>query len=406
MASIVKRGKSYSVVYSTYINGSHKQKWETYHSEAEALRRKEVVESWQRVRQKKMTGKIETVEQLVWAYVRLYGKSRWSLSMYDSSLGLINNYIIPYFGSIRLHELSPRMVAWMYGDLLGQQRYNGKFHRHPGERLSPHTLKSVHKLLHSVFEQAVLWEYVPSNPFQRAILPKTKSAPRPFLAPEQIHILLDNCKDLQLKLAIELAFACTLREGELLALTWDDINWDERTLRVNKTLTRASCAAITALEQRDILYIFSSVRKSASTALVLKAPKTAASNRIVYMPTTVMGTLLLWKGSCGTPPEGSPNLIFTSDRGLPLQNSFLLERFHALLASCGLPKVAFHSLRHSSITYKLILTHGNIKAVQGDSGHAQADMITEVYGHILDQRRRAGAELFEVDFFQGQFPVN
>ena len=89
MASIVKRGKSYSVVYSTYTNGVHKQKWETYHSEDEALRRKEVVESWLRIRQKKTIGKIETVEQLVWANVRLYGKSRWSLSMYDSSLGLI-----------------------------------------------------------------------------------------------------------------------------------------------------------------------------------------------------------------------------------------------------------------------------------------------------------------------------
>ena len=65
MASIVKRGKSFSVVYNTYINGIYKQKWGTYHSEAEALRRKEVVESWQRVRQRKTTGKIETVEQLV-----------------------------------------------------------------------------------------------------------------------------------------------------------------------------------------------------------------------------------------------------------------------------------------------------------------------------------------------------
>lgn len=216
-------------------------------------------------------------------------------------------------------------------------------------------------------------------------------------------MLLANCKDLQLKLAIELAFACTLRAGELLALTWDDIDWDERTLRVNKTLTRASRAAITDLEQRDILYIFPSTRKSASTALVLKAPKTTASNRIVYLPPTVMGSLLLWKKSCRTPPEEAPHLIFTCNRGLPLQSGFLLEQFHALLASCGLPKVTFHSLRHSSITYKLILTHGNIKAVQGDSGHAQADMITEVYGHILDQRRRTSAELFEADFFKGQF---
>ena len=50
----------------------------------------------------------------------------------------------------------------------------------------------------------------------------------------------------------------------------------------------------------------------------------------------------------------------------------------------GLPDVVFHSLRHTSVTYKLKLSGGDIKAVQGDSGHAQADMVTEVYGHIID----------------------
>ncbi len=44
--------------------------------------------------------------------------------------------------------------------------------------------------------------------------------------------------------------------------------------------------------------------------------------------------------------------------------------------------MVFHSLRHTSVTYKLKLSGGDIKAVQGDSGHAQADMVTEVYGHI------------------------
>lgn len=61
----------------------------------------------------------------------------------------------------------------------------------------------------------------------------------------------------------------------------------------------------------------------------------------------------------------------------------------------GLPDVVFHSLRHTSVTYKLKLSGGDIKAVQGDSGNAQADMVTEVYGHILDEDRKKNAQLME-----------
>lgn len=65
----------------------------------------------------------------------------------------------------------------------------------------------------------------------------------------------------------------------------------------------------------------------------------------------------------------------------------------------GLPDVVFHSLRHTSVTYKLKLSGGDIKAVQGDSGHAQADMVTEVYGHILDEDRKKNAQLMENAFY-------
>ena len=59
--------------------------------------------------------------------------------------------------------------------------------------------------------------------------------------------------------------------------------------------------------------------------------------------------------------------------------------------------MVFHSLRHTSVTYKL--SGGDIKAVQGDSGHAQADMVTEVYGHIIDEDRRKNAERMENAFY-------
>ena len=70
-----------------------------------------------------------------------------------------------------------------------------------------------------------------------------------------------------------------------------------------------------------------------------------------------------------------------------------------IIDELGLPDVVFHSLRHTSVTYKLKLSGGDIKAVQGDSGHAQADMVTEVYGHILDEDRRKNSERMENAFY-------
>ena len=62
-------------------------------------------------------------------------------------------------------------------------------------------------------------------------------------------------------------------------------------------------------------------------------------------------------------------------------------------------KVVFHSLRHSSTTYKLKLNHGDLKATQGDTGHAEIDMITSIYAHILDEDRKVNAQKFETAFY-------
>ena len=70
-------------------------------------------------------------------------------------------------------------------------------------------------------------------------------------------------------------------------------------------------------------------------------------------------------------------------------------RFNKLIEEHHLPKVVFHSLRHSSVTYKLKLNKGDIKAVQGDSGHSQTDMVTDVYSHIIDEDRKKNAEFYK-----------
>ena len=61
--------------------------------------------------------------------------------------------------------------------------------------------------------------------------------------------------------------------------------------------------------------------------------------------------------------------------------------------------MVFHSLRHSIATYKLKLNHGDLKATQGDTGHAQAQMLTEIYAHILDEDRKVNAQKFEAAFY-------
>ena len=95
-------------------------------------------------------------------------------------------------------------------------------------------------------------------------------------------------------------------------------------------------------------------------------------------------------------------MVFAGPVGLPTEASRMTFLFKKLIKENDLPPVVFHSLRHSSITYKLKLNGGDVKAVQGDSGHAQASMVTEVYSHIMDEDRKRNAKLFEKEFYSGK----
>lgn len=93
------------------------------------------------------------------------------------------------------------------------------------------------------------------------------------------------------------------------------------------------------------------------------------------------------------------NLVVAQINGRPCEGRIILKELHALREKCDLPEVVFHSLRHSSTTYKLKLNHGDLKATQGDTGHAEIDMITKVYAHILDEDRKINAQKFEAAFY-------
>ncbi len=95
-------------------------------------------------------------------------------------------------------------------------------------------------------------------------------------------------------------------------------------------------------------------------------------------------------------------LVIAGPLGMPIESTRINNALRKLIKKNDLPKVVFHSLRHSSITYKLKLNGGDIKAVQGDSGHAQSKMVTDLYSHIPDDDRMQNAQLFEEAFYSGR----
>lgn len=389
MASIVQRNKSFSVVYTIYDGDKKKQKWETYHSYEAALRRKEQLDLIQQHENERAQYREGALAPFLEEYVELYGRIHWACSTYTSNEGLIRNYIVPFMGSMRLTEFSPKVIAVLYGKLQSDPQ------------ITPSVLTNIHKLLHSAFEQAVLWEYVPRNPFQKASVPKAFPTEIPMLTTDEIKILIQNCDNHMLSIAIHLAFAGSLRKGEILALTWDDVDFQKGTVSISKTLKRVRRDAVDALNGKDILYQFPSVFDEGRTVTVLKRPKTKSSIRTVYLPDYVLDALQEWKETLKPVKRNRSDLILRYSNSRPLSEETLPRLLEKQLLQLGLPVVSFHSLRHSSISYKLVLTGGNIKAVQGDSGHAQAEMITERYGHIIDSCRKQCAQDFEKEFYKG-----
>ena len=412
MASIIKRKKNYSVVYNyTDENGETRQKWETCCSHKAALRRKAEVENQQ------YTGTFlapsdQTVSEFLRDFVSLYGEARWGVSMYDSQTALIANYINPIIGDMEVQAITPRAVDGYVKTLQKTRCVSTRCRQAKTEYVTDKTIEKIIKLLRCAFKQAVRWEIIARNPFDNVILPRTEYAKRDIWTADMIRTALDQCTDSKLYVAMNLSFACSLRMGEILGLTWDNVHIsdeeiaaDDAYIYVDKELARASKRAIDTLNEKDVYYIFTPLLANTSTRLILKKPKTDSSIRKVWLPKTLAYILREWKKSqdelrsfLGDEYQEF-NLVVSQANGRPCEDRIILKEFAKLRADAGLPKVVFHSLRHSSTTYKLKLNHGDLKATQGDTGHAQVDMITQIYAHILDEDRKVNAQKFETAFY-------
>lgn len=210
----------------------------------------------------------------------LYGKSIWSLSVYSGNTGLINNYISPIIGSMKLKDVTARVLEKYYMQLLKTPAVVQHSHQQKAKkndlRCAAHGEKGTQLSYAARFHQAVKWELMEKNPAMYATVPKAETKKREIWDAPTLFRATELCEDERLKLSINLFFACSLRIGELLGLTWDCVDISPESIAagkafvfVNKELQRVSKSAMQTLEKKDVILVFPEIRASNKTVLVL-----------------------------------------------------------------------------------------------------------------------------------------
>ena len=130
--------------------------------------------------------------------------------------------------------------------------------------------------------------------------------------------------------------------------------------------------------------------------------------RTVYLPKTTAKLLQKWlqwqEELKHTPGKVYQDfgLVVTLDNGRPIESRIIGSELKKLIKDNALPEVDFHSLRHTSTSVKLVLSNGDIKSVQGNTGHSQAKMVTDIYAEIDNRHRQENARKFDRQFFSGE----
>ena len=415
MASIIKRGKTYSVVHYEGKGKDRHQVWESGLSYTAAKSRKAQIEHEEKEKnnddgndQDKVNEM--TVSEFIYEFIDKYGRKKWVASTYDGNVGLLENYVHPYLGDKKLKSIKTKTVDNYYHFLETEAEPATNMGKPMRDHVSPSTIHYIHKVLRCAFNLAVRWEYIKDNPFLKATLPDHKETPREVLEPEQILRVLKFCCKPEsydhylIHCAILIAIGCTIREGEIGGLQWNNVNFDKFQFRIDRTIDRVKKKNLN-LPKMKILYKFPNLYPGASTVIALKQLKNDDMIRDVDVPQSVMNALDILKSlqeklKNELGPEGYSDydLLICQANGRPMMTEHINKRFKELLREMNDPEIdpekyVFHSLRHTSATAKLIMSNGDYNSVMQAGGWANLEMLTRRYGkHSFTSDRERMAE--------------
>ena len=275
--------------------------------------------------------------------------------------GMIENYLKPQLGEIRLQKLTARDIQQYYTWLMGEKE------------LSPNTVIKHHNLLTNTLNAAERQEYITKNPMRAVSPPKKRQREAKFYTPEQLGILLDKAVGTRLELPVFICAYLGLRRGELCGLRWSDVDLEHQTITIENTRTQAGKKEIE------------------------KGTKTASSTRTLYLPDTLCDMLKAAKEhqqACRAEYKNAyddNDYVVVMEDGRPFRPNYLSELFGKFLADNDLPKIVLHELRH---TFASLSNQAGIPAynIGKALGHSTPATTQKIYTHLLDQTHTQAVE--------------
>ena len=275
--------------------------------------------------------------------------------------GMIENYLKPQLGEIRLQKLTARDIQQYYTWLMDEKK------------LSPNTVIKHHNLLTNTLNAAERQEYITKNPMRAVSPPKKRQREAKFYTPEQLGILLDKAVGTRLELPVFICAYLGLRRGELCGLRWSDVDLEHKTITIENTRTQAGKKEIE------------------------KGTKTASSTRTLYLPDTLCDMLKAAREhqqACRAEYKNAyddNDYVVVMEDGRPFRPNYLSELFGKFLADNDLPKIVLHELRH---TFASLSNQAGIPAynIGKALGHSTPATTQKIYTHLLDQTHTQAVE--------------
>jgi integrase len=275
------------------------------------------------------------------------------------------SYATKHVGGIALEKLTPEDVE----HLLETRLKAGA---------APATVRQLRAVLRRALGQAEKRRYVQRNAAALASPPRVERRQMTALTEDQANALLEGAKGDRLQALYAVALDTGMREGEILALKWAEVDLERGTLQVKATLQATPdgyefAPTKTAKSRRQV-----TLTRAAVSALRLHRVRQVAER----LATGVGG----WQDL---------DLVFPNAVGRPINASNLLhQRFHPLLKRAGLPRIRFHDLRHTYAT--IALGRGvPLKVVSDTLGHSSIAITADTYMHVTPGMSRAAADAMD-----------
>jgi integrase len=284
----------------------------------------------------------------------------WTYKGYEVHVRL---HIKPVLGRLPLDALAPRHVQ----ALLNQKLAEG---------LSPKTVRYIRGTFRTALKQATRWGLIGRNPIDAVDGPKVERYEIQPFTPEEARQFLSAIRGDRLEALYSVALTMGLRQGEALGLRWQDVDLALGYLHIRKQLQRFD------------------------GEFRLVEPKTPRSRRMLALPNSIVRDLREHKDHQRNERQiigdrwQDSDLVFTTDRGRPLDGTVVSHHFHRVLDRAGLPQRRFHDLRHSCAT--LLLVQGvSPRVVMDVLGHSQIALTMNTYTHVIPELRREAADRME-----------